>query len=124
MSLEGAELLAIFFAFDQLAKLPLRVSRTLILAALIVLLDGIQDSLDGATARGALADLKLTGQLVEEFGGHDWDYNCSHGREPPKVPNLVARKSSDDIAWGSSGKDAKYFHKLCRLLSKANENVS
>src|ERR1700676_1116590 len=43
------------------------------------------------------------------------------GAEPPKVPNLIARKSSDDIVWGSSGKDAKYFHKLRRLLGKAKE---
>ena len=41
--------------------------------------------------------------------------------EPPKVPNLIARKSSDDIAWGSSGKDAKFLNQLCRLLGKAKE---
>jgi len=28
------------------------------------------------------------------------------GEEPPKLPNLPKRRSSDDIAWGSSGKDA------------------
>src|ERR1700680_3565507 len=44
------------------------------------------------------------------------------GAEPPKVPNLIARQSSDDIAWGNSGKDAKYLSKLRRLLGKANEN--
>src|SRR6266436_4675121 len=43
------------------------------------------------------------------------------GENPPKVPNLIARKSSDDIAWGSSGKDAKYLSKLRRLLGKAKE---
>jgi transcriptional regulator with XRE-family HTH domain len=43
------------------------------------------------------------------------------GAEPPKVPNLIARKSSDDIAWGSSGKDAKYLKQLRRLLGKAKE---
>jgi hypothetical protein len=37
------------------------------------------------------------------------------------VPNLIARKSSDDIAWGNSGKDAKYVSKLRRLLGKAKE---
>jgi transcriptional regulator with XRE-family HTH domain len=41
--------------------------------------------------------------------------------EPPKVPNLIARKSSDDIAWGSSGKDAKFLNQLRRLLGKAKE---
>src|SRR5229473_4400648 len=43
------------------------------------------------------------------------------GEEPPKLPNLPKRKSSDDIAWGSSGKDARYLNKLRRLLGKAND---
>jgi transcriptional regulator with XRE-family HTH domain len=41
------------------------------------------------------------------------------GEEPPKLPNLPKRKSSDDIAWGSSGKDARFLSKLRRLLGKA-----
>jgi len=44
------------------------------------------------------------------------------GAEPPKVPNLIARKSSDEIVWGSVGKDAKYLSKLRRLLGKAKED--
>lgn len=43
------------------------------------------------------------------------------GEEPPKLPNLLKRKSSADIAWGSSGKDARFLGKLCRVLGKANE---
>ena len=43
------------------------------------------------------------------------------GEEPPKLPNLPKGKSSDDIAWGSSGKDARYLNKLRRLLSKSDE---
>jgi len=43
------------------------------------------------------------------------------GQEPPKLPNLPKRKSSDDIAWGSSGKDARFLNKLRRLLSKSEE---
>jgi transcriptional regulator with XRE-family HTH domain len=43
------------------------------------------------------------------------------GAEPPKLPNLPKRKSSDDIAWGSAGKDARYLSKLRRLLGKAEE---
>jgi transcriptional regulator with XRE-family HTH domain len=43
------------------------------------------------------------------------------GEEPPKLPNLPKRKSSDDIAWGSSGKDARFLSKLRRLLGKAEE---
>jgi len=41
--------------------------------------------------------------------------------EPPKLPNLPKRKSSDEIAWGSSGKDAQFLSKLRRLLGKASE---
>jgi transcriptional regulator with XRE-family HTH domain len=43
------------------------------------------------------------------------------GEKPPKLPNLPKRKSSDDIAWGSSGKDARFLSKLRRLLGKAEE---
>jgi transcriptional regulator with XRE-family HTH domain len=43
------------------------------------------------------------------------------GEEPPKLPNLPKRKSSDDIAWGSNGKDARFLSKLRRLLGKAEE---
>jgi transcriptional regulator with XRE-family HTH domain len=43
------------------------------------------------------------------------------GEEPPKLPNLPKRKSSDDIAWGSSGKDGRFLNKLRRLLAKAEE---
>jgi len=43
------------------------------------------------------------------------------GDEPPKLPNLLKRKTSDDIAFGSSGKQATYLHKLRKCLSKAGE---
>src|SRR6202051_1249351 len=43
------------------------------------------------------------------------------GEEPPVLPNLLKRKSSDDIAWGSAGKDARYLSKLRRLLSKTED---
>jgi transcriptional regulator with XRE-family HTH domain len=43
------------------------------------------------------------------------------GEEPPVLPNLLKRKSSDNKAWGSSGKDARYLSKLRRLLGKADE---
>src|SRR5713101_5979041 len=43
------------------------------------------------------------------------------GEEPPKLPNLLKRKSSDEIAWGSSGKDGRFLYKLRRLLGKADE---
>ena len=44
------------------------------------------------------------------------------GDEPPQLPNLLKRKSSDEIAWGSAGKDARYLNKLRRLLSKADDD--
>ena len=43
------------------------------------------------------------------------------GEEPPQLPNLPKRKSSDDIAWGTSGKEARYLNNLRRLLSKADD---
>ena len=43
------------------------------------------------------------------------------GEEPPQLPNLPKRRSSDDIAWGSTGKDARFLNKLRRLLSKSDE---
>src|SRR5260370_41956487 len=43
------------------------------------------------------------------------------GEEPPKLPNLPRRKSSEDIAWGSSGKTRRFLNKLRRLLAKTEE---
>ena len=43
------------------------------------------------------------------------------GDEPPKLPNLPKRKSSDEIARGSVGKEARYLSKLRRVLGRANE---
>ena len=43
------------------------------------------------------------------------------GEEPPQVPNLLKRKSSDENAWGSSGKHGRYLNKLRRVLSKTDE---
>ena len=44
------------------------------------------------------------------------------GEEPPTLPNLLKRKSADDIAWGSSGKDARWLYNLRRLLSRTEES--
>ena len=43
------------------------------------------------------------------------------GEEPPELPNLPKRKTSDDIAWGSSGKDARFLSKFRRLLGSVDE---
>ena len=43
------------------------------------------------------------------------------GDEPPSLPNLPKRRTADDIAWGSSGKDARLFNQLRRQLSRMDE---
>jgi hypothetical protein len=43
------------------------------------------------------------------------------GEEPPALPNLPKRRTADDIAWGSSGKDARLFNQLRRQLSRMDE---
>jgi len=44
------------------------------------------------------------------------------GEEPPKLPNLLKRKSADDILWGNSGRDARTLVKFCRLFGRMEEN--
>jgi len=43
------------------------------------------------------------------------------GDAPPKLENLPKRKTADDIAWGSSGKEARFLSNLRRLLGLAQE---
>jgi transcriptional regulator with XRE-family HTH domain len=43
------------------------------------------------------------------------------GEEPPQLPNLPKRRTSDEIAWGSSGKEARLLNKFRRLLGKVDE---
>jgi transcriptional regulator with XRE-family HTH domain len=42
--------------------------------------------------------------------------------EPPKLPNLLKRKSADDILWGNSGNDANMLAKFCRLFGRMKED--
>ena len=44
------------------------------------------------------------------------------GEEPPKLPNILKRKSAEDIAWGSSGKDARWLAKFRRLVGRTEES--
>ena len=44
------------------------------------------------------------------------------GEEPPKLPNLLKRKTIADIAWGSRGKDARTLAKFCQLFSRMKED--
>src|ERR1700746_249437 len=36
------------------------------------------------------------------------------GDEPPKIPNLLKQRTSDASAWGSTGKNSVYMHKLVK----------
>jgi len=44
------------------------------------------------------------------------------GEEPPELPNLPKRRTANEIAWGSSGKDARFLTKLRRLLGRVDES--
>ena len=44
------------------------------------------------------------------------------GKEPPKLLNLPKRKTADDLAWGSKGKDARLLAQFCRLFSRMEED--
>jgi transcriptional regulator with XRE-family HTH domain len=44
------------------------------------------------------------------------------GEEPPKLPNLLKRKSTDDILWGNSGKEAHMLVKFCRFFGRMKED--
>jgi len=47
------------------------------------------------------------------------------GEQPPKLPDLLKRKSYEEDAWGSSGKDGRFLSKLRRLwASQAMKTAS
>ena len=43
------------------------------------------------------------------------------GEAPPKLDNIAKRKTADDIAWGSSGKEARFLTMFRRLLGRIEE---
>ncbi len=43
------------------------------------------------------------------------------GEEPPELPNLPKRKTADEIAWGSAGKEARFLAMFRRLLGRIDE---
>ncbi len=43
------------------------------------------------------------------------------GEEPPPLPNLPKRKTANDIAWGSSGRDARVLRQFRRHLSRMDD---
>lgn len=44
------------------------------------------------------------------------------GEEPPELPNLPKRKSADDIAFGHTGKEARFLSRLRRLLGRIDDS--
>ncbi|HKS80292.1 MAG TPA: helix-turn-helix transcriptional regulator [Candidatus Acidoferrales bacterium] len=44
------------------------------------------------------------------------------GEEPPKLPSLPNRKSAEEIAWGSSGKNARVLEQFRKMLGKLDPN--
>ena len=44
------------------------------------------------------------------------------GEEPPKLTHLPKRKTAGEIAWGSSGNEARLLAKFCRLFSRMEED--
>jgi len=43
------------------------------------------------------------------------------GEEPPALPNLSKRRSSDDLVWGSPGREARLLALLRRQLGRMND---
>ncbi len=44
------------------------------------------------------------------------------GEKPPKLPNLLKRKTSGETPWGNSGKDARTLVKFRRLLGRTKQH--
>jgi transcriptional regulator with XRE-family HTH domain len=44
------------------------------------------------------------------------------GEAPPELPNLPKRKTADEIAWGASGKEARFLTMFRRLLGRIDED--
>ena len=44
------------------------------------------------------------------------------GEEPPPLPRFSKRRTSDDLVWGSSGKDARLLRQLRRQLSRMDDD--
>jgi len=44
------------------------------------------------------------------------------GETPPKLQNLLKRKTADDILWGNPRKDARTLTKFCRLFSHIKDS--
>ena len=43
------------------------------------------------------------------------------GEEAPELPNLPKRRTAEEIAWGSTGKEARFLTMFRRLLGRIDE---
>jgi transcriptional regulator with XRE-family HTH domain len=43
------------------------------------------------------------------------------GKKPPELPNLQKGRTAEDIAWGNSGKDARFLTRFRRLLGNTTD---
>ena len=43
------------------------------------------------------------------------------GEEPPAMPNLPKRKTAEEIAWGTSGKEARFLSLFRKVLGQIDE---
>ena len=43
------------------------------------------------------------------------------GAEPPELPHIPKRKSAEDIAWGSAGKEARLLNQFRKLMGHIDE---
>jgi transcriptional regulator with XRE-family HTH domain len=43
------------------------------------------------------------------------------GEEPPELPHLPRRKSSDEVFWGASGKEARFLSRFRRVMGRLDE---
>jgi transcriptional regulator with XRE-family HTH domain len=44
------------------------------------------------------------------------------GDEPPELHNLPRRKTTEEIAWGATSKEARFLNRLRRVLGRLNES--
>jgi transcriptional regulator with XRE-family HTH domain len=43
------------------------------------------------------------------------------GEAPPPMPHILKRRGAAELAWGSSGKEARLLEQFRKLLSRAND---
>jgi transcriptional regulator with XRE-family HTH domain len=44
------------------------------------------------------------------------------GEEAPELPNLLGRKTADEVAWGSSPEEKRFLQRVAPLVGRLTEN--